>query len=146
MSSSIPSIEVEWFEQINGDALVFWNTAWAAFVDRGMTDHTSVPTPLPITEAWVARIDGEVVGIQAAAPMPQSQRVNHVLSWVHPDHRGKGVWTRIAEVMDANLRGRGFTFYLSWIVADEPEMLSAVLNRGGVIQQYRTRRPILGGE
>jgi GNAT superfamily N-acetyltransferase len=126
------------------DAMLLWSEGWSNAI--GNTDAQVVPVPLAAAEAWVAYLDGVAIGLQAAIPFPQSPRVNHLLSWVSPDYRGMGVWTTIAERMDADLAQRGYQFYISWVVASEQEMLAAVQSRGGVIQQYRTRRPVIGAQ
>lgn len=140
-------IVVETYQPIYGTpAQDLWDEAWQGFVDRGLTDASVVLPPPSQAEGWVARVDGVYCGIQVVLPLAlESGRVNQLLSWVRPAYRGQGVFTAINDAVDASLRGRGYEYYISWVIAGEDEMRAAIEARGAVLQQYRYRRPVLGG-
>jgi hypothetical protein len=140
------TITVECYQPIYGTpAELLWNDAWQSFLDRGLTDTTTVFPPPSIAEGWVGFVNGIPAGIQVVLPLAiESGRVNQLLSWVHPEFRQQGVFSTINDVVDVSLKARGYKFYISWVIAGEDGMRAAIEARGAVLQQYRYRRPIVG--
>ena len=140
------TITVERYQPIYGTpAETLWNEAWQSFLDRGLTDATTVFPPPSGAEGWVGFADGVPAGIQVVLPLTvESGRVNQMLSWVRPEFRQQGVFSAINDAVDASLKERGYRFYISWVIAGEEAMRAAIHARGAVLQQYRYRRPILG--
>jgi len=121
-------------------AELLYNVVWSIILEK----EPSITKMRPITqtmEAWVAFIDNKPVAIQVNEPSLNNQ-VYRVISWTKPSFRGQGIFKKLNAAIDLDLSARGFTHYISHIIAPEKEMLQAVLNRGGRILEYKCQRPI----
>ena len=136
-------MRVEHYHPLDGTtAEILYHIVWGDIISKN--SHINQERPISSRmEAWVAFLDEMPVAIQVVEPLDAATgEVYQVISWTHPQHRRKGIFTQLNAAVDMNLSERGYKYYTSYVVGSEPEMLQAVLARGGTVIEYKCRRPV----
>lgn len=78
----------------------------------------------------LARVDGEAAGSAVAAVQPQRRELVHVLSTVVPEHRRRGIGTKLYEAVSEWARERGLDRIEAPVLDNDPESLAYAQKRG----------------
>ena len=90
----------------------------------------------------LARLDGDAAGSAVATVQPQRRDLVYVLSTVAPEHRRRGVGTRLYEAVSDWTRERGIARIEVPVLDDDSESLAYATKRG-FVEERRDRGVVL---